>query len=160
MKGFSPDGGWSEGYTYWSYGTFYATAFCAALETANGAAPALQKSQGFPQTGFFPLYLTGPRLRVFDYEDIIQPHPLDVLWYDHRKLGPVEAKLPRSRHFSRVGVVTMRSAWEDPEATFVGFKATTNRANHTHLDQGTFTLDALGERWAASLPGESYNAPG
>jgi hypothetical protein len=195
MRGFSPDGGWSEGYTYWSYGTCYATAFCAALETANGAAPALQKSRGFPQTGFFPLYLTGPRLRIFDYgdtdgdmwkptphlyrhsrvfdrpvyvwlhhrqldEDIIQPHPLDVLWYDPRKLGPVDARLPRARHFSRVGVVTMRSGWEDPEATFVGFKATTNRANHTHLDQGTFTLDALGERWAASLPGESYNAPG
>jgi hypothetical protein len=54
----------------------------------------------------------------------------------------------------------MRSAWNDPNATFVGFKAGDNKANHSHLDTGSFVLDALGYRWAVDLGAENYNLPG
>ncbi|HPY48237.1 MAG TPA: hypothetical protein PLO68_00155 [Sedimentisphaerales bacterium] len=37
-----------------------------------------------------------------------------------------------------VEVVTMRSAWDDPDAIFVGFKAGYNQVNHGHLDLGAF----------------------
>lgn len=59
-----------------------------------------------------------------------------------------------------VEVVTMRSAWDDPDALFVGFKAGYNQVNHGHLDLGTFELDALGVRWARDLGSDIYNLPG
>ena len=49
---------------------------------------------------------------------------------------------------------------EDPQAIFVGFKGGDNKANHSHLDLGTFVLDALGQRWAVDLGGDEYNMPG
>ncbi len=59
-----------------------------------------------------------------------------------------------------VEVVTMRSAWDDPNALFAGIKAGYNQVNHGHLDLGTFELDALGVRWARDLGSENYNLPG
>ena len=54
----------------------------------------------------------------------------------------------------------MRSAWDDPNALFVGVKAGYNQVNHGHLDLGTFELDALGVRWARDLGSDNYNLPG
>jgi hypothetical protein len=61
--------------------------------------------------------------------------------------------------FKGVNVAFFHSAWEDPDAIFVGFKGGDNKANHSHLDLGTFVLDALGERWAFDLGGDNYNLP-
>jgi len=57
-------------------------------------------------------------------------------------------------------VAFFRSAWEDRDAVFLGFKGGDNAANHSHLDLGTFVLDALGQRWALDLGGDDYNLPG
>ncbi len=59
-----------------------------------------------------------------------------------------------------VEVAMMRSAWNDPEALFVGVKAGYNQVAHGHLDLGTFELDALGVRWARDLGSDDYNMPG
>lgn len=48
-------------------------------------------------------------------------------------------------------VVTMRSAWHDPKALFVGFKGGDNELPGSQLDLGTFVLDAGGQRWAVEL---------
>ncbi|MFO0909679.1 MAG: heparinase II/III family protein [Isosphaeraceae bacterium] len=42
---------------------------------------------------------------------------------------------------------------------FVGFKGGDNAANHSHLDLGSFVLDAAGQRWALDLGGDDYNLP-
>ncbi len=89
------------------------------------------------------------------------PTPLDLLWGVHYltrtvKRGPV----PLDRHFVGVSVVTMRSAWNDPLALFVGFKGGDNRVNHGHLDLGTFVLESGGVRWAVDLGPDDYNIPG
>jgi hypothetical protein len=68
--------------------------------------------------------------------------------------------LPQDKHFRGAGVVTFRSAWEDRNAVFLGFKAGDNKANHSNLDLGTFVLDALGVRWALDLGADDYNLPG
>ncbi len=86
--------------------------------------------------------------------------PEHIIWYqptsrdkpcpqqlDHCFRGPVEVAL-------------FRSAWDDPNALFVGVKAGYNRVNHAHLDLGNFELDALGVRWARDLGSENYNLPG
>ena len=59
-----------------------------------------------------------------------------------------------------VEVVTMRNAWDDPNALFAGLKAGYNQVNHGHLDLGNFEMDALGVRWARDLGSENYNLPG
>jgi hypothetical protein len=59
-----------------------------------------------------------------------------------------------------VEVVTMRSAWDDPNALFLGIKAGYNQVNHGHLDLGNFELDALGVRWARDLGSDDYDLPG
>jgi hypothetical protein len=52
-----------------------------------------------------------------------------------------------------------RSAWNDPRALFLGFKAGSNAVNHSHLDLGSFVLDADGVRWAQDLGPDDYNLP-
>jgi len=65
------------------------------------------------------------------------------------------------RHFrGDVEVVSFRSAWDDPNALFVGIKAGYNQVNHGHLDLGNFELDALGVRWVRDLGADNYNLPG
>jgi hypothetical protein len=53
-----------------------------------------------------------------------------------------------------------RSAWGDPRALFVGFKAGRNDVNHAHLDLGSFVLDADGVRWSQDIGPDNYNLPG
>jgi hypothetical protein len=85
---------------------------------------------------------------------------LDLLWFDERGNDPTKEKLLLDKYFRYVEVVTMRSAWNDRNAIFVGFKAGDNKFNHSHLDIGTFVLDALGYRWAVDLGADNYNLPG
>lgn len=69
------------------------------------------------------------------------PAPLDVQFR-----GPAQLAL-------------FRSAWHDPRALFLGFKAGGNGVNHSHLDLGSFVLDADGVRWAVDLGPDDYNLP-
>lgn len=59
-----------------------------------------------------------------------------------------------------VEIAVFRSAWNEPEALFVGVKAGYNQVNHGHLDLGNFELDALGVRWVRDLGSDNYNLPG
>jgi hypothetical protein len=69
------------------------------------------------------------------------------------------AELPLDAHFRGIAdVAVFRSAWNDPEAIFVGFKAGENGDHHAHLDSGSFVLDANGQRWAMDLGPDSPNA--
>ncbi len=54
----------------------------------------------------------------------------------------------------------MRDRWDDPAAWFVGLKAGSNAANHSHLDVGSFVLEAKGVRWAVDLGPDDYDLPG
>jgi hypothetical protein len=86
--------------------------------------------------------------------------PLDILWYDATLDMTRPKDLPLDRYFRNSEVVMMRSAWDDPNAVSVDFKAGDNKANHSHLDLGSFIVDALGVRWACDLGGDDYNMPG
>jgi hypothetical protein len=189
MAEFAPDGAWKEGPGYWNYATSYNVIFLAALQTALGTDFGLSEMAGFADTGFFPLYLTGPLGRTFNYADggdrtirapqmfwlghrfnqptfawyerqVAAPSPLDLLWFEPNGTGPKSASLPLDKYFRSAEVVILRSEWENPKALFVGFKAGDNKANHSHLDLGDFVFDALGVRWAADLGSDDYNLPG
>ena len=73
---------------------------------------------------------------------------------------PGSSPPPLDKLFRGIDVAFFRSAGNDKDAFFVGFKGGDNKANHSHLDLGTFVLDALGQRWALDLGSDDYNLPG
>ncbi|GMV93442.1 MAG: hypothetical protein AMXMBFR82_32200 [Candidatus Hydrogenedentota bacterium] len=86
--------------------------------------------------------------------------PLHVVWYVAPS-GKALGERDLDRHFeSPVDIIVMRSAWDDPNALFVGVKGGYNQVNHGHLDLGNFEIDALGVRWARDLGSDNYNLPG
>jgi hypothetical protein len=190
MIHFGPDGAWNEGPGYWAYATEYNIDFLSALETCLGSDFGLSKIDGFSKTVLFPMYLTGPFNRSFNYADggdgatggpqlfwlaakYNEPlaakyqlqitrsgSPFDIMWFK-RDLITKEAALPPLAAYFRVSeVVTMRGAWNDKNAWFVGIKAGDNKANHSNLDIGSFVLDALGKRFVMDLGADDYNMPG
>ena len=72
---------------------------------------------------------------------------------------PVESRLPLDAFFRGVNVATFRTDWDDPNALYLAFKGGDNKADHSHLDLGSFVFDALGERWAVDLGRDDYNLP-
>ncbi len=84
--------------------------------------------------------------------------PFAIIWY--QPIKPSVERLPESAYYKGVQVFLTRSAWGKPDALYVGFKGGDNKANHSHLDLGTFVLDAKGQRWVSDLGGDNYNLPG
>ena len=91
---------------------------------------------------------------------------LHAVWFPQESAnGKLASELPLDLHFGGIAdIAVFRSAWNDPRAIFLGFKAGENADHHGHLDLGSFVLDADGQRWAMDLGSEadrgSYNLPG
>jgi hypothetical protein len=83
-----------------------------------------------------------------------------LVWYTARPRAGAARRQADYFFKGAVEIVTMRSAWDDPNALFVGIKAGYNQVNHGHLDLGNFELDALGVRWARDLGADNYDLPG
>ncbi|MBE3133971.1 MAG: heparinase II/III family protein, partial [Acidobacteria bacterium] len=189
MASFGPDGSWNEGPGYWGYTLMYTSYYLAALQSALGSMQGLDKTPGLNEAGTFRVYFCGPTNRTFNFADAgdgAGSHPsmfwlartfkqplyawhqrqrlrsaaMDLVWYVAEGQGPAASGLPLHKHFRDDGIIFMRSAWDDPQALWVGFKGGDNAANHSHLDLGSFVLDALGERWAEDLGSDDYNLPG
>jgi hypothetical protein len=89
---------------------------------------------------------------------------LHEVWFPEQTLDEV-VNPPLDSHFrGNADIATFRSAWNDPNALFVGLKAGDNLPHHNHLDLGSFILDADGQRWAMDLGpdnnGGTYTLPG
>jgi hypothetical protein len=190
MVHFGPDGAWNEGPGYWDYATMYNIAILSALETSLGTDFGLSEIDGFSKTVLFPLYLTGPFNRSFNYADggdgaaggpqlfwlaakynqplaakyqkqlIRNADPFDLLWYNAGLIKSTVTVPPLAVYYRASEVATMRGAWNDKKTWFVGFKAGDNEANHSHLDLGSFVLDAYGKRFIMDPGADNYNAPG
>ena len=83
-----------------------------------------------------------------------------LVWWRNPDVKWERIRMPLDTFFRGVNVVFFRSAWRDELALYVGFKGGDNKANHSHLDLGSFVLDARGKRWAVDLGGDNYNLPG
>ncbi len=55
-------------------------------------------------------------------------------------------------------VALMHTSLVDPDAIFVGIKGGTPSSNHSHMDIGSFVMDAIGERWAMDFGSQDYNS--
>ncbi len=84
--------------------------------------------------------------------------PLALLWRDP-SLTTNSKTQPPLEWWSEGGTqpqAVMRSAWNDPRATFIGIKAGKADDSHAHMDIGSYILEANGVRWAVDLGRESY----
>ncbi len=86
-------------------------------------------------------------------------HALDLVWWPASVQSPAEAGWPLDSVYHGVQTAFLRGSWSDPDTLWVGIKGGDNKANHSHVDLGTFVLDALGERWFVDLGSDDYNLP-
>lgn len=188
MREFAPDGACVEGPSYWHYAIRYNVYFLAAMQSALGTDFGYSDLEGFSHVGDFPVHMTGPNGRTFNFGDggdrvnvgaemywlakrfnrpiyavfynqWVRGGPRDLLWRDPSLAHLESPDEPTARHFRYAEIVSLRSSWDDPDALFVAMHAGDNQASHGHLDVGSFVFDALGERWAVDLGGENYNLP-
>ena len=54
-------------------------------------------------------------------------------------------------------IATFRSAWNDPQATYLGVTAGSPGDSHAHQDTGSFVFETAGVRWAQDLGMHEYN---
>jgi hypothetical protein len=69
MEHYAPDGAGTEGVGYWDYGSLYNIVLLSSLQTALGTDFGLARVGGFPQSGFYPIYLSGADRVEFDFAD-------------------------------------------------------------------------------------------
>lgn len=83
MTIYNTDGNYSEGYTYWAYGTTYQVITMAALENIFGHDGGLKDSvSGFAKTGMWIMFMEGPSGDCFNFSDSNAPvYPRLPLWY-------------------------------------------------------------------------------
>jgi hypothetical protein len=90
MAEYLPDGGYPEGYGYWSYGTTFNVLFLSAMEVLNGKPYPLASHPGFMKTPRYFLHMTGPSGWPFNYSDC-DPKPLlnpAMFWFASRLKEP------------------------------------------------------------------------
>jgi hypothetical protein len=89
-----------------------------------------------------------------------RPEPIALLWSEPwLDQAPTLGQSPLLSHFRHHEIVTMRTAWNDSRAWWVGAKGGDNQVNHGHLDLGSVVLDALGQRWGYDLGADGYTLP-
>ena len=86
--------------------------------------------------------------------------PFHVVWYRSPNNFIPAVPLDHMLKGEINDLVIMRSSWTDKFATWVGVKSGTNSSPHSHLDLGSFELDAGGVRWAKDLGSDDYNLDG
>lgn len=186
-----PDGSTREGPNYWAYGMNHAAIALAALEEAGVPDALAWFRPGLAHTGWFRLHTTAPSGLGFNLGDNgegLDPAPA-MLYFAKRFQQPAFADAERAlkheeigflhllwgaqaphdgpapalnRAFFDAGIATLRGAWGDPKAGYVGLRggSTQWRHAHSHLDLGSFVYESQGVRWAIDLGKDNYALPG
>ena len=173
-----PDGGWREGVGYGFHTVHVAMKFADALKRITNGKYNLFGHPKLEPFANFPLYSSAPPRKSVKfgdsgsgrYSDVTMSNKLaletknslwawinrnwcgtpqdifHIIWNEHN----VEPKLPvkTSHHFRKIGWVSMRSDFTDPEKVTVICKAGKNDdTHHGHLDVGQFTVFWKGEEY-------------
>ena len=78
-----------------------------------------------------------------------------ILWYNVKDEGDA-CDAATEVHYPEEEIIAMRDSYRDGQ-TFVGIKAGKTVYAHSHLDAGSFVLDAMGKRWAYDFGQDNYN---
>lgn len=83
MQQYAPDGGYPEGYMYWTYGTSFNVMFVSALQVAFNDDFGLTSKPGFTQTASFLEHLSGTSGNPFNYSDCSNSRQFNpvVFWF-------------------------------------------------------------------------------
>lgn len=190
LRHYTADGTWPEGPAYWHYGGQYLTYMMAAMNNIMKTDFGLSGMPGIEQSGAFPVYLLGEGGFFNFYDGGITMAQPESMWFArffekpeyawhlgdlYRRKGifdPLYLVLYRpgifdtpptalDRTFTGIEAISMRSAWNDPNALFASMKGFNETLlSHHDLDSGSFVFDALGVRWAMDVGNESYSLPG
>lgn len=88
-----------------------------------------------------------------------RPLVFNALFFPEKTTHPSPA-LPLDAHFrGKADFAVLRSHASDANALWIAVKGGRNDVPHSHLDLGSFVLDAGGVRWALDLGQESYRLP-
>lgn len=82
-----------------------------------------------------------------------------TMWDEDVAAGQFPAVPPLPLHWLGRGeqsVAVHRSAWDDPQATWVAIKGGTAGTSHAHMDVGSFVLEADGVCWAVDPGYQTY----
>lgn len=90
LEDYGPDGNYTEGYMYWSYGTDFQIMLLSSLETALGSDKDLHKIKGFMETGEYMLFMSGLNGLCYNYSDSMnkeEPRP-SMFWFARKSNNP------------------------------------------------------------------------
>lgn len=85
--------------------------------------------------------------------------PAVMIWGAQTNINTISA--PQQLFWTGAGttpVALMRTSWTDNNGVYVGFKGGTAKSNHSHMDIGSFVMDALGVRWASDFGSQEYES--
>ncbi|MEG2584335.1 MAG: discoidin domain-containing protein, partial [Oscillospiraceae bacterium] len=161
------DSSFGTDYGYFNIDGIDKTGYYANYMTgAGGVFNFHDSSTGFsdtPELFWFAKKLKDKSLVTLRLEDMkkynYKPSVQDILWYDKSLVGE-KASLPLDIYYRNVETVAVRDTFAHNNGIFASLHAGKNSANHSHMDAGTFVLDAYGERWAEDLGSDDYNLPG
>ena len=88
-----------------------------------------------------------------------KPSAFELIYYDP-SLNTGESKPSLDSYMEGMEVVSLREAWFDKTATYLGASGGNNFRNHGHMDIGSFVIDMAGIRFIHDVGGEDYNAKG
>ena len=69
MRHYEPDGGGTEGVTYWGYGSHYNIVLLSSLQTALGTDFGLSRAGAFDKSGYYQIYMSGAGRLSFNFAD-------------------------------------------------------------------------------------------
>ncbi len=118
-----------------------------------------QSAHGFPWLHWMARRFNHPVWHWAADDGDTGTHPLSLFWRDPNVRSPGQLRTRREAVFMGIHAAMMRSAWDDPQASYVGFYAGHNGTDHSQLEMGTFVFDAIGDRWVEELGSDDYDLP-
>ena len=97
------------------------------------------------------------KLRRFNTNDgTLEGKVKDLLYYDTAWDSAAIEELALDKTFGGIEYASMRGSFFAKDTTYIGLHGGKAKTSHGHLDNGTFVVDMLGERWACDVTHEAY----
>ncbi|MBE7030544.1 MAG: hypothetical protein E7409_03840 [Ruminococcaceae bacterium] len=81
-----------------------------------------------------------------------------LMWYNPNLQGGDDGALDH-RYRGELDMVALRSSWEDENAMLLTAHSGQNYMSHSHIDGGTYVMDAMGYSWVIDVGTEDYSNP-
>lgn len=132
MKEFAPDGGWSEGVTYWQYTMSYFAQTMSALDTALGTDYGFMEAPGIEKTGEYVIQAQGPQ-GIFNYHDAGTAfYSSPEILFLSSKLNMPELTINNlyNRSIYDMGGGAAEMIWYDPDMNVEGMEPTVEKDSY------------------------------